>query len=363
MIKNRLAVVAGASLLVTQVAIAQSDDVFDDRWYATVFGGWSSLDGDRGNIDDAAVFGLGIGRFLTPNFSVDLEFDHISTDISALPAGFDDDFDLNSLGVIGRYHFLTQESMARPYLLAGIGATDHSGDFSGSTDLYLTAGAGIRFEFTDHLSARLQAAYRYDSDDSRLVRRDGFDDVLVTAGLSYAFGDKPRAAPPPKPQPPPPAPAPRPEPTPQPVDGDDDRDGVRNSRDRCPNTRAGAVVDLDGCEVQEKIDLPGVQFEFDSARLTAKSLAILNEAAALLNHHSKIKVEVGGHTDSVGSDSYNQQLSERRAAAVRQYLIDKGVSADRMTSRGYGEDRPVASNETDAGRAQNRRTELVITSR
>jgi len=72
---------------------------------------------------------------------------------------------------------------------------------------------------------------------------------------------------------------------------------------------------------------------------------------------------VAGHTDSRGTDKYNLGLSDRRAAVVRDYLISKGIDADRMTSAGYGEARPIASNDTDAGRAQNRRTELVITSK
>lgn len=347
MITKRLLVLTCLGLMAAQPGFAQSDD-YDDRWYVTVFGGWAGLDDDRGDVDNAAVYGLGFGRFLTPNFSVDLEFDYINSEIDDLPPAVDNDFDTASLGLIGRYHWLGPDHKARPYILAGIGGTDHSGGFSSSTDLYLTAGAGIRFELSDNFSARVQAAYRYDADDVRSVRRDGFDDVLVTAGLTYAFGEKrkapvPAAKPAPAPAPvaaPKPAPAPAPA---APVDGDDDKDGVRNSRDRCPDTKAGAVVDLKGCEADATIDLPGVNFEFDSAKLTVESLAILNEAAALLNHHSQIKVEVAGHTDSVGSDSYNQSLSDRRAKAVRDYLVSQGVAADRLTSKGYGESRQVGS--------------------
>jgi OOP family OmpA-OmpF porin len=354
MITKRLALLTCVGLFAAQGALAQTEE-YDDRWYASVFGGYAGLDDDRTGVDNDAVFGIGFGRFLTPNFSVDLEFDYIDTNVGG------NDFDLYSLGLIGRYHWLDADHKARPYLLAGIGGTDHSGSFSSSTDLYFTAGAGVRFELSDHFSARVQAAYRYDSDDVRSVQRDGFDDVLVTAGITYAFGDK-RKPPPPAPAKPPP-PEPKPAPPPKPVDGDDDRDGVKNSRDRCPNTRAGAVVDLNGCEVEETIDLPGVNFEFDSDRLTPASLNILNEAAALLKHHSKVTVEVGGHTDSVGAESYNQRLSDRRAKAVRDYLINQGVAASRLTSKGYGEASPVASNDTDAGRAKNRRTELKITNK
>ena len=92
-------------------------------------------------------------------------------------------------------------------------------------------------------------------------------------------------------------------------------------------------------------------------------MAVLNEAAALLQQHERVVVEVAGHTDSVGSDEYNQGLSERRADSVREYLTSKGVKASRLSSRGYGESRPIESNDTDEGRAENRRVELIILDR
>jgi OOP family OmpA-OmpF porin len=90
---------------------------------------------------------------------------------------------------------------------------------------------------------------------------------------------------------------------------------------------------------------------------------VLNQAAALLQKHERVVVEVAGHTDSKGSEEYNQGLSERRANAVKDYLNSKGVRASRLTARGYGESRPVASNDTDEGRAENRRVELIVLDR
>jgi len=138
---------------------------------------------------------------------------------------------------------------------------------------------------------------------------------------------------------------------------------VLNARDKCPNTRAGAVVDLDGCEVEAVISLEGVHFGFNEATLTPEAMAILDKAAGLLDKQEKVVVEVAGHTDSVGSAEYNQKLSERRAIAVKDYLESKGIKATRLTAMGYGEAQPVASNDTDAGRAQNRRVELIVLSR
>jgi OOP family OmpA-OmpF porin len=123
------------------------------------------------------------------------------------------------------------------------------------------------------------------------------------------------------------------------------------------------VVDLDGCEVEAVIELEGVYFDFDKATIKPEGKVVLNEAAALLQKHERVVVEVGGHTDSVGSEAYNQGLSERRADAVRDYLMSKGVKASRLTARGYGESRPVASNDTEEGRAENRRVELVVIER
>jgi outer membrane protein OmpA-like peptidoglycan-associated protein len=138
---------------------------------------------------------------------------------------------------------------------------------------------------------------------------------------------------------------------------------VLNERDKCPNTRPGAVVDLDGCEVEAVISLEGVHFEFDKATLTPEAMAILDKAASLLATQEKVVVEVAGHTDSVGTEEYNQKLSERRAIAVKDYLESKGINATRLTAMGYGELQPVASNDTDAGRAQNRRVELIVLDR
>jgi len=145
-----------------------------------------------------------------------------------------------------------------------------------------------------------------------------------------------------------------------PVDGDDDNDGVSNSKDQCPNTAAGVRVDFKGCEIKAVISLPGINFETNSATLTASSTATLNGAAETLNKYTDIMAEVAGHTDATGSESYNQSLSERRAASVRTYLVNQGVAASRLTSRGYGESQPIADNSTKAGRAANRRVDLNV---
>lgn len=142
---------------------------------------------------------------------------------------------------------------------------------------------------------------------------------------------------------------------------DDDHDGVANANDKCPGTQSGLQVDDRGCVIAQKTAIRGVTFEANSARLTAEGKLTLDGVAATLNQQADLKVEIAGHTDSVGSDAYNTLLSQQRAEAVRSYLIEKGIPGDRMTATGYGESEPVASNETEEGRNANRRVEFRIT--
>jgi len=113
----------------------------------------------------------------------------------------------------------------------------------------------------------------------------------------------------------------------------------------------------------ERIVLRGVHFDFDKARLRSDALPILDEAVNALKAHPATDVDVNGYTDSVGSAAYNRRLSERRAAAVADYLEQKGIPAERLFTHGFGATDFVASNATAAGRAQNRRVELLPTGR
>jgi len=149
-------------------------------------------------------------------------------------------------------------------------------------------------------------------------------------------------------------------PTPVPVDGDDDNDGVPNSRDNCLNTRAGATVDSNGCEITENltINLVVEEFDFDSAVLKPEMKSALDDFAdkvkASPGHES---VTVIGHTDSTGPEDYNMKLSERRAKSAAAYLESVGI--DSIATEGRGESQPIADNSTREGRAQNRRIEIT----
>lgn len=141
------------------------------------------------------------------------------------------------------------------------------------------------------------------------------------------------------------------------VDPDTDGDGVPDSRDDCPGTPQGTPVDSKGCPAIPSLE--GVHFEHDKAVLTASARSILDDVAGIIAANPHIRVEIVGHTDSSGSDSYNQALSERRADAARAYLESTGVSASRLSAVGRGESSPVADNSTREGRAANRRVELT----
>lgn len=109
------------------------------------------------------------------------------------------------------------------------------------------------------------------------------------------------------------------------------------------------------------LNMPGnVTFGFDQATLQPQFYPVLDNVAGTLQQYSQTVIEVAGHTDSVGSDSYNQQLSQRRAEAVANYLNSRGIMRDRMITVGAGETRPIASNDTEQGRAENRRVEITL---
>ena len=142
---------------------------------------------------------------------------------------------------------------------------------------------------------------------------------------------------------------------------DRDGDGVPDIFDDCPDEPG--PEDNNGCPVMvdKVVFIESVHFDFDSAKIKDISKAVLDARAvpAILNN-PEIDVLVAGHTDSTGSDDYNNGLSMERAAAVREYLMSQGVPAENLATVGYGESRPIDTNDTKAGRANNRRVEFII---
>ncbi|AZI31807.1 OmpA family protein [Kaistella carnis] len=126
-------------------------------------------------------------------------------------------------------------------------------------------------------------------------------------------------------------------------------------------TLPGAEVERVGEGIRVTMKENMVNFAFDSSNLTSSAMANLDKLVQVLSNNPDTNINIYGYTDSKGSDSYNLSLSDRRAAAVKSYMMSKGIASSRMMTMGMGEQDPIASNDTDAGRAENRRVEFAIT--
>jgi len=360
--------------------------------------GYHVFEGDQ-KTDDAASYGLAFGYNITKNWAVELDarYTPTETDNDTLP---NSDIDIWAGSLNALYHF-NPDGPFVPYLVAGFGGMvfeveEGTSGRDDDEDFMLNAGAGFKYFFNDDFALRVDARYVADLHSDRTYDQKNSDDtdnnLIATAGLVWQFGGPPPAPAPPAdndmdgipdsrdkcpgtppgvavdavgcpPAPPKPAapevkptPVPPP-PPPDPCAGDDDGDGVNNCLDKCPGTEKGIIVDESGCPVKFTLN---IEFDFDKSEVRPLYHAKLKEAAEFINKYPDTKFLLAGHTDSKGTDKYNQSLSERRAAAVKKYLVEKfGIAAHTLYPRGYGESRPIADNATDEGRQQNRRVEVI----
>jgi len=138
---------------------------------------------------------------------------------------------------------------------------------------------------------------------------------------------------------------------------DSDKDGVPDNIDKCPDTPKNMLVDHNGCPIITTLRL---NFDFNKAAVKKIYYPELKKIAEILKNNPNLKIEVAGHTDSIGSDEYNLKLSQKRAEAVKNVLIDKfGIDSNRIVAKGYGEKYPLVPNTTATNRALNRRVEIV----
>lgn len=366
---------------------------FRPGWYVAPMATYMLVDSRRCNVDDglggSVAFGhrgdfasLELwGQFLTLSHGEcsytlpDGPDSGSARDPVTEPAG---DVKLNGGGlglVVGP--FFENRILARFFGIVGFGVIRREGHpqyRQDDTTIFGDAGLGYMQPFQlfgFDLNVRTEARYRYDvqqpphPDEQDPAPPHAFEDIIFNVGLQFALSPKPE---------------PVPEPAPEPVAvvgvADADGDGVADGQDLCPGTAAGATVDATGC-VQEAaapaaaptletakagdtIILEGVNFETGRATLTADARTILDGVARKLVARPELRVEIGGHTDSRGSDTYNQSLAEQRAQSVQAYLTEQGVGADRLSAVGYGESQPLADNETDEGQERNRRVELKV---
>lgn len=205
---------------------------------------------------------------------------------------------------------------AQPGIFTGIAGSPYS-----DTAFGYTAGGGVNMRASDDFLVGAFARYNWVDEDVQNENRERGRIRYLTFGLGLTYN----------PAPPLPAVA------------------------QVPAPRAAATPPM-----QRKIVLRGVNFDFDRATIRSDARPVLNEAVATLQREGTISIVAEGHTDSRGTDAYNENLSLRRANAVRDYLVKGGISPSRISIEGYGESRPVATNDTDDGRAQNRRVELRV---
>lgn len=146
---------------------------------------------------------------------------------------------------------------------------------------------------------------------------------------------------------------------------DSDGDGVMDKDDRCPGTPAGTKVNALGCAQKQSFEIKlDLKFQTNTAKLTSSPEQPLNELARIMKENPELRVEIQGHTDSSGSRVRNRQLSQERANAVKSLLVKRfGITASRLTARGFGSTMPIGNNETDAGKSKNRRVTARILSR
>lgn len=346
-------------LAFAQAASAQD---FDDRWYLTGSAGFNFQDSDR-LTNDAPFVTLGLGKFISPNWSLDGELNYQNPN-------FDANQDLNwsqyGVSVDLRRHFISEGRGWNPYIVGGLGYQKSEEEFDNfpspdspgerkDGNFAAKLGVGLQTTFEKRVAVRAEVAYRADFDDKSVSAPDEswFGDVLASVGVVIPLGPPPAAA---VVAPPPVAPSC--------ADLDDDGDGVNNCDDKCPNSQPGQTIGPDGCPVPVSIDLKGVNFDFDKSNLRPDAVAILAEATQILVRYPDIRVEVAGHTDLCGKDDYNQKLSERRATSVYNYLTQNGVDAGRLAGPiGYGESRPLEQTPQTfpaCKSEKNRRTELNV---
>jgi len=367
-------------------------------------GGGIFFEGD-GNLNEDWMYGARIGQFFTNNIVGELNLLAGRTEVEHT----DNKVDL--LLPLAEVQYVFGSGNLRPFVAAGAGVLNINPERyinRENTDFVIDYGAGVRWLFTPAFAARVDARHVIDTESGTQTH-----DALLTAGLSWLYGGIQET---PKKQVAKAASAdsdndgiPNDQdlcpntPAGVKVDArgcpvDSDNDGVPDTTDQCPDTPSDAAVDAKGCPLDSdgdgvtdslddcpktpagtKVDakgcpegamavpekewvLKGVHFETGAGKINPKSYSALDEAAGILTTHSKVRVEIGGHTDNVGAVATNNSLSAKRAEAVKKYLVEKGVAADRLETKGYGSSNPVADNATKDGRAANRRIEFKVIS-
>ncbi|TBU71781.1 porin [Pseudomonas daroniae] len=319
-LKNTLGVVIGSLVAATSMGVlAQGQGAVEVEGFANRY--FTDTQRDFAH-DEGNLFGGSVGYYLTDDVELALSYGEYH-DLRGEGAAGSKNIKGNLTDLKAIYHFGQPGVGLRPYVSGGFGHQSigdaNSGGRNHST--LAIAGAGAKYYFTEIFYARagVDALYNIDQGDT---------EWQAGVGVGLNFGGSTRQVA----QVTEPAPEPIPEPAP--------------------------VVEEAPQVVRVELD---VKFDFDKSAVKEESYGDIKNLADFMNQYPQTSTTVEGHTDSVGTDAYNQKLSERRASAVRDVLVNQyGVDSQRVNSAGYGESRPVADNATEEGRAINRRVEAEV---
>jgi len=329
------------SLMLTAGALATAPSASvaaEGQFYLAPGLQWIDFDKDRG-LDDDIGFSLGLGYDFTDQVSGELNIFDMDLD------GPGADTDLFQYRADMFYNLDRKIGGLTPFVVGGVG---HNA-FDVNEETVWDAGLGVRYQINDRFEWRTAVRKFWGMDEH-------FHDYGIDSSLIFRFGGNSSAAPV--------AQTPRAAAPVAAAPADQDNDGVPDSRDDCPDTPRNHRVDDRGCSIVleevARIDL-NVQFDFDQAVVKPEYIAEIRQVADFLNENDDTVAVLEGHTDSTGTAEYNQGLSQRRVDAVRQILMQQfGIESGKVRAQGFGETRPIASNDTADGRAQNRRVQSVI---
>ncbi|WP_263834006.1 OmpA family protein [Sulfurospirillum oryzae] len=298
----------------------------------------------EGNLDlkNQLTYGLRFGINLDNNIinQIELGYDR-SSNIDYKGINADTNFNRYYANIVKEYKLTPEAAL---YALVGLGYEDVTNPQLDNKDsMFAQYGGGVKYWVTDSfaLKAEVRHAVKFTHSDNNLFYSLGFTIPFDAKSAPVAAKAAPVAAPVAA------AVAPK----------DSDGDGVYDDKDKCPNTPKGTVVDADGCP---KIIRLHVKFDFDKSAVKPEFMPEIQKVADFMKQNPGYSVVLEGHTDSKGSDAYNQKLSDQRAKAVAKALGTLGIANAKITTEAYGESKPVATNDTEAGRAENRRVDAVF---
>ncbi len=341
-LKNTLGVVVSAVLAASSLSVmAQGQGAVE----VDVFGQYYAPDSSR-NVTEGDLYGTSIGYYLTEDVSLGLSYGeyHSMNSDDSYPGIGHKEIKGSLAALNATYHFGSLGDSLRPFVSSSVAHQSLSNTPARTgrdQTTFVNVGTGAKYFITENLFAKVNVDAMYGLDTGETEWMAG-----VGVGLNFGGAGKPVEA----------APV---------IDvcTDSDNDGVCDDVDKCPDTAANVTVDADGCPavaevVRVELD---VKFDFDKSVVKEESYSEIKTVADFMNQYPQTTTTVEGYTDSVGTDAYNQQLSQRRADAVRQVMVDQyGVAADRVNAVGEGESQPVADNATAEGRALNRRVEASV---